>query len=233
MYFFVNLHGKHDFYAYKLINTTDCLQNVLLFKKHRKKKSHIRQIITYLNLKFYIFQVCNSKMQIIDIVPRWSGNSHDAFIWKNSSLRQVCRTMIPANNFLLGDSGYPLEPWLLTPYSNPSSPAEELFNQKHIKCRNVIERCFGLLKSRFRCIDQSGGILCYAPDKVCKIIIACAVLHNICIKYRLAEPTNIQSSDDTEDDDDNDPDSDDEFRVHFQTARAIRDRIAHHFQTQR
>lgn len=169
-------------------------------------------------------------MEIIDIVPRWSGNTHDAFIWKYSSLRRLMRTMIPPNNFLLGDSGYPLEPWLLTPYLSPSSPAEEVFNQKHVKCRNIIERCFGVLKSRFRAIDQSGGILCYTPDKVCKIVIACAILHNICIKHRLKEPTNIFN--DPESDSDSDSD-DDDLQINLQTARQMRDRIAHQFQAQR
>lgn len=188
----------------------------------------------YLYLSFF-FQACNSKMQITDIVPRWSGNTHDAFIWKYSSLRELMRTEIPPNNFLLGDSGYPLEPWLLTPYVRPTSPSEEIFNRKHIQCRNVIERCFGLLKSRFKALHRTGGTLCYTPEKVCKIITACAVLHNICINYRLDEPVTISDNaeHDTDSDSGGDDDDDDDLQITLQAARQIRDRIAHQFQSQR
>jgi DDE superfamily endonuclease len=82
---------------------------------------------------------------------------------------------------LVGDSGYPLEPWLLTPLSTPTTPEEETYNAKHTKTRVVVERCFGLLKSRFRCLDKTGGTLLYTPEKTCRLIIACAVLHNFCI----------------------------------------------------
>jgi len=54
--------------------------------------------------------------------------------------------------------------------------------------RNVIERSFSLLKSRFRCLDQSGGTLLYAPEKVLKIVVACIVLHNF--RNILAAPFN-------------------------------------------
>ena len=33
----------------------------------------------------------------------------------------------------------------------------------------------------FRCLSQSGGTLLYKPEKVCRIVVACAVLHNFCI----------------------------------------------------
>lgn len=80
-----------------------------------------------------------------------------------------------------GDSGYPLELRLLTPYNTPASNAEKKFNTAHTKTRNVVERCFGVLKSRFRCLDKSGGTLLYTAEKTCRIIVAAAVLHNMCI----------------------------------------------------
>lgn len=82
---------------------------------------------------------------------------------------------------LSGDSGYPLELRLLTPYSNPANNAEVKFNTAHTKTRNTVERSFGVLKSRFRCLDKSGGTLLYTAEKTCKVIVAAAVLHNMCI----------------------------------------------------
>src|SRR4029434_1849721 len=40
-----------------------------------------------------------------------------------------------------------------------------------------------MLKGRWRCLDASGGRLLYDPEKVCQIILACGVLHNICLSH--------------------------------------------------
>lgn len=49
----------------------------------------------------------------------------------------------------------------------------------HIRTRGIVERTFGVLKTRFRCLDTTGGRLLYSPDLVCKVIVAFYVLHNI------------------------------------------------------
>lgn len=51
---------------------------------------------------------------------------------------------------LLGDSGYPLRGYLMTPILQPTSLAQEKYNKAHAKGRVVVERAFGVLKSRFR-----------------------------------------------------------------------------------
>jgi nuclease HARBI1 len=52
------------------------------------------------------------------------------------------------------------------------------YNYSHIRTRNVIERCNGVLKKRFPCLSKR---LQYSPAKVCEIIIACCILHNLAI----------------------------------------------------
>jgi len=42
-----------------------------------------------------------------------------------------------------------------------------------------------VLKSRFRCLDKSGGTLLYSAEKACKLVIATAMLHNYCISRQL------------------------------------------------
>lgn len=91
----------------------------------------------------------------------------------------------------VGDSGYPLEPWLLTPFGTPATAIEQKYNSLHSRTRNVVERCFGLMKSRFRCLDRSGGTLLYSPEKTCKIVAAVSVLHNICIDRGI--PTTVDA----------------------------------------
>lgn len=129
-------------------------------------------------------------MKILDVVARWPGCSHDAFIWQLCKLREALNNnQIEGNGYLLGDNGYPLERYLLTPYLNPTSPSQETFNKKHRKTRNVIERCFGVLKSRFRILHGTGGSQLYTPEKVCKIVICAAVLHNISHKNQNSDIT--------------------------------------------
>ncbi|XP_053567989.1 meiosis-specific protein MEI4 [Bombina bombina] len=81
-----------------------------------------------------------------------------------------------------GDGGYSCTEWLLTPYNNPQTRSQVRFNEAHRSTRGIIERTFGLLKMRFRCLDRSGGAMQYAPEKVAKIILVCCILHNIAIK---------------------------------------------------
>jgi len=51
---------------------------------------------------------------------------------------------------LLGDSGYPLQRYSITPLGNPVIPQEVAFNRAHSSSRMVIERAFGLMKSIFK-----------------------------------------------------------------------------------
>ncbi|KAK1889428.1 putative nuclease HARBI1 [Dissostichus eleginoides] len=56
------------------------------------------------------------------------------------------------------------------------------------QARAVVERTIGLLKGRWRCLDATGGKLSYKPDKVCQIVRACAVLHNLALLNNVPLP---------------------------------------------
>ncbi|XP_069075285.1 putative nuclease HARBI1 [Pleurodeles waltl] len=80
------------------------------------------------------------------------------------------------------DYGYLNMQWLLTPVRNPRTDAERNYNEAHGHTRRVIECTKGLLKARFSCLHLSGGSLCYVPDKVCKIVVACGMLLNLAVR---------------------------------------------------
>ncbi|KAJ1197655.1 hypothetical protein NDU88_001511 [Pleurodeles waltl] len=84
-----------------------------------------------------------------------------------------------------GDSGYPNLSWLLTPVRNARTRGEECYNDAHERTRRVIERTFGLLKARFRCLHLTGGSLYYSPNKVCQINVACYMLHNLALRCQM------------------------------------------------
>ena len=94
---------------------------------------------------------------------------------------------------LLGDSGYGIMPWLLTPYRNPETPQENAYNVLLKRERVIIERCFGQLKRRFPILQYVRVKL----EKIPSLIISCAVLHNIA-KY-LQDPEH-HGDDEPEDD---------------------------------
>lgn len=96
---------------------------------------------------------------------------------------------------LTGDSGFPTQPWLMTPLSNPQTVEEKLYNKAHMSCRNPIERLNGVLKTRFRCLLKE-RCMRYTPVKAGLIINACAVLHNILTKSCVPVPNELIDIDD-------------------------------------
>ncbi|KAK5647958.1 hypothetical protein RI129_002850 [Pyrocoelia pectoralis] len=97
-------------------------------------------------------------------------------------------------NFL-GDSGYPLKPWLLTPIERAAEGTPEArYTSAHIHVRNCIERCNGVLKSRFRCLLKH-RVLHYSPLQAAKIIYSCCVLHNILIQNNVEVDEDLENED--------------------------------------
>ncbi|KAJ1156453.1 hypothetical protein NDU88_009172 [Pleurodeles waltl] len=88
-------------------------------------------------------------------------------------------------SLLTGDSGYPNLSWLLTPVKNARTRAEERYNEALGGTRRIIERTFGLLKARFWCLHLTGGSLYYSPKKLCQIIVACCMFHNLAVRRQV------------------------------------------------
>jgi len=80
------------------------------------------------------------------------------------------------NYLLLGDSGYPLRSYLLTPFETTHTNGQRLYNEAQIRTRNVVERTFGIWKRRFPILSM--GIRTKLPLTQA-IIVASAVLHNL------------------------------------------------------
>lgn len=90
---------------------------------------------------------------------------------------------------MLGDSAYASESYLLTPIINPTpNSSEERYNKAQIKTRNSVERLFGIWKRRFPCLNKRLG---NKIQNVPPIIVACAVLHNLAIKFKDPQPPAI------------------------------------------
>jgi hypothetical protein len=87
--------------------------------------------------------------------------------------------------YIIGDSGYPLRPWLLTPYKLKIGPSltdsKVEFNRRHSRATaTVMLRAVARLNSMWKCLQGKG----WHPDNELEIyqtISACCLLHNIVI----------------------------------------------------
>lgn len=84
--------------------------------------------------------VCDASLKIRDIIARWPGSVHDCTIFNNSHLCAEFEMGRYRNYHLLGDSGYYNKNFLLIPFLQTRSNAEEAYNKSHIATRNTVER---------------------------------------------------------------------------------------------
>lgn len=120
------------------------------------------------------------------------GNSHDSIIlqstqlWKNITENNYVPSIAQDVNginvppLILGDSAFPLSPWLMKPYTNATLTVEQrYFNYRLSRARMVTEGAFGQLKSRWRVLLRK----CDSNhEAVRNSTLACMVLHNVCIE---------------------------------------------------
>ncbi|XP_039967512.1 putative nuclease HARBI1, partial [Bactrocera tryoni] len=132
--------------------------------------------------------ICDHEYRILAIDSKYGGAAHDSFVWKHSAQRKFLEEQFNQNNvknvWLLGDSGYPLEPWCLTPFRNPEEGSTQArFNEAHSKARCVVERTIGILKGRWKILSNDKRSR-YKPEKMAQFGNVCAALHNICIHFK-------------------------------------------------
>ncbi|XP_046402920.1 putative nuclease HARBI1 [Ischnura elegans] len=112
--------------------------------------------------------VCDYDLKIIAVNAQHGGRAHDSHIWRASRLRQhlqECHQQGDKSSWLIGDSAYPLEPWLMTPFIGPHEGTPEArYNARFTRARACVERCFGVWKGWFRCLRRDRA-LHYSPER--------------------------------------------------------------------
>jgi nuclease HARBI1 len=126
---------------------------------------------------------CDARGIFTNVVCHWPGSSHDSHILKNSELYRNFENG-QYTGIVLGDSGYPCRPWLLTPYLNPQTEVEKLFNSAQKKTRVTIECAIGRLTRRFAILHQEIRL---NLDIVPAAIASCVMLHNLIVLHRVRE----------------------------------------------
>ena len=150
--------------------------------------------------KFYainLLAVCTPNLKFTYAYAGWPGSRTDSHVLQQSRLFQWAEEKyIPLAYYLVGDSGFALYHWLMTPYSDsakrvPTTGQQSRdYNFNHASTRVVIEQAFALLKGRFRILKCMHVFLKHAA----LVTMACVVLHNMCIKWAdpWHEPKNLK-----------------------------------------
>ena len=166
--------------------------------------------------KYYAIQVLAVALPnfvISYVFAGMPGSRTDKFVLKRSSLYRRVRDFLPEGAYLLGDGGFQLFIWLMIPFTAAQVAGKKVsdyikakrraydFSQK--SHRVVVEQAFGILKGRFRCLRN--GLSCHLRN-VEAHVIACIVLHNICILQNDLWDQRPTQQDDESDEPDHDPD---------------------------
>lgn len=127
--------------------------------------------------------MCDHKCRFIHCYAGNVGSVHDQRVFRLSELKNGIddATKFPDNTHLVGDAAYTLHEHLLVPYRDNGhlTQKQKNFNFCHSSARMAIERAFGYLKGRFRSLLTILDMK--RVDLIAKYIIACCVLHNICL----------------------------------------------------
>lgn len=137
--------------------------------------------------------IVDPDMRFRDVVTGYPGKMDDASVLQKSNFFDLSKKgerlsgkklKLPEGTeiqeYLVGHSGFPLLPWLITPYQGRDLPETKTeFNKRHFATKLVAQRALARLKDVWRMIH---GVM-WRPDKnrLPRVILACCILHNIMI----------------------------------------------------
>jgi hypothetical protein len=134
--------------------------------------------------------VVNFDMTFSYVLAGWEGCAHDSEVFRDALTKGLYTQL---RRYYLGDAGYPLGQFCLTPYrgvryhlkefgiaNQRPQNARELFNLRHSSLRNIVERAFGVLKKRFEILNSMTS---YSMDTQIKLVKSCFMIHNFIKVY--------------------------------------------------
>ncbi|CAA2995623.1 Hypothetical predicted protein [Olea europaea subsp. europaea] len=139
----------------------------------------------------------DSEGRFLDVSAGWPGGEKPEDILKKSKLFAGVedskeylngppfelnnRNSIP--QYILGNSYYPLLPWLLTPFTEKNgelSSTELAFNKVHGRSMELVETAFAKVKKRWKVLGKKWKEQCVEAFPF--VIVSCCLLHNFLIK---------------------------------------------------
>jgi hypothetical protein len=123
------------------------------------------------------------KLRFRDLCIGIAGSQHDSYVLALSGIPDAAALLFSAGQYILGDCGYPLRLWLLTPFreSPGLTPTDRKYNRTLSSMRVCVEMAFGHLKGRFPSLSKKLNVSLHL---VPQYISAACVLHNFCVDHR-------------------------------------------------
>ncbi|KAG8371428.1 hypothetical protein BUALT_Bualt13G0086600 [Buddleja alternifolia] len=134
--------------------------------------------------------IVDPALRFRDIVAGWPGKMNDASVLQSSNVFKQCQKGEKLNRnkisetgireYIVGDSGFPLLPWLVTPYQGKElSENKAELNERIIATHSVADKALKRLKEGWKMIKGD----MWRPDKhkLPRFILVCCILHNIVI----------------------------------------------------
>lgn len=103
-------------------------------------------------------------------------------VFRLSNIGSLCTDVhFPQDSHILGDAAYCVTKHVMVPFKDNGHLSERQinFNKRLSSARMIVERSLALLKGRFRSILDT--LPMQRTDLIPKYIIACCILHNICL----------------------------------------------------
>ncbi|XP_068168749.1 uncharacterized protein [Antennarius striatus] len=139
--------------------------------------------------------VVNHSLCFTDVYAGWPGSTSTTSVLSSSDLylkaedrpdgylfpreKSIVFDGVEIPVHLIGDSSFPLKPWLMKGYSQEVqlSPEQRRFTYTLSSARSVVDTAFARLKGRWRCLLKKNDLdISMMP----RIVTVCCVLHNIC-----------------------------------------------------
>eukprot|EP00256_Glycine_max_P058170 XP_014626240.1 uncharacterized protein LOC106797056 [Glycine max] len=140
------------------------------------------------------------------VLSGWEGSAHDSKVLSDALARKN-ELKVPQGKYYLVDCGFPNRRKFLAPYrgvryhlqdfaghGNDPENEKELFNLRHASLRNVIERIFGIFKSRFTIFKSAPPFLFKTQAE---LVLACAALHNFLRKECRSDEFPVEPTDES------------------------------------
>lgn len=143
------------------------------------------------NQSMVLQAIVDADMRFRDVVSGWPGKITDASVLSSSTFFELCEKGNRLNGkkikfsddtelseYIVGDSGFPSLPWLVTPYKGKEiSDSAANFNKKHYETWRVVHQALIRLKEEWKVLQA----VMWRPDKqkLPRIILACCILYNI------------------------------------------------------
>jgi DDE superfamily endonuclease len=149
-------------------------RNPIAFRNRKGTYGLLALGIADLNGRFLMF-TCNH-----------TGSTHDSLAWGSTYLKHyIDEGRLPSDFFLIGDEAFSCTNQMLSPYPGTGLLRfEDSFNYHLSKCRQCIERAFGMLVRRWGIFQRK---LSCDYERWSKVAMVCAKLHNYCCDRRLPD----------------------------------------------